>query len=109
MNIAERARVHTQRELKAKGLGELHEQFIQVLFEHNPIGLPLRPGSRQDYGGPAGTLILGLGGVNSPDALRIKLYEEMVGWYGKDTGPEARYYEIAQKLWDLYVQFIKSK
>lgn len=109
MNIAERARVHTRRELKAKGLGELHERFTQVLYEYNPIGLPPRPGSRQDYGGPAGTLILGLGGVNSPTALSIKLYEEMKDWYGKDTGPEAQYSEIAQKLWDLYVQFVKSK
>jgi hypothetical protein len=90
-------------------MDELYEQFMQVLFEHNPIGLPLRPGSRQDYGGPVGTLILGLGGVESPDALRMKLYEEMLGWYGEDAGPDSRYYEIAQKLYKLYLPFIKSK
>jgi hypothetical protein len=109
MNIAERGRVHTRRELKAKGLGDLHERFTDVLFRHNPIGLPNRPGSRQDYGGPAGTLIIGLGTVGSVETLRVRLYQEMLSWYGKESGPEEGYQSTAQELWDVLQSFNKSK
>lgn len=105
MNISERARVHTRRQIRARGLEELYQRFVDVLFAHNPVGLPKTPGTRQDYGSPVGTLILKLGRAYSAQDLACLLYLEMIDWYGKDTGSEELYQVIAQELWSISTQF----
>jgi len=105
MNIAERARIKQRRKIKTEGLGQLYDILTDILFRHNPVGLPRTPGVRDDYGSPVGTLIPSLETAKSADEVQIMLLIEMARWYGKDSGPESMYGDISRDIWKAWLDF----
>lgn len=75
-----------------------------LLFEADPIGINFDDNT-DEYRAEAETIVIRLPEARSADDLRRIVHEEFVRWFdAKLAGPEDRYRQVAQAIWDQYGQ-----
>lgn len=83
---------------RLRGREDLVDDVTEVLFEHNPVGLP--GGNRSEYRAEAETIVASLDRHTTlPEMLNI-VHSEFVNWFDADlAGPPARYTQAATQIW----------
>lgn len=92
-----------RRQLKAE-YGQLFDSVSALLFRHDPIGIAFENPCTDEYDPEVGTILPRLKNCKSlDDACRV-VHEEFVHWFDADTaGPQERYAEIAEQIWQLWL------
>lgn len=93
-----------RRQLKAE-YGKLYDAVSEILFRHDPIGINF--GRNSDlYEPEVGTILPRLNDCISVSHARKMIHQEFVRWFDSDiAGPEARYEEIAEKVWATWQKY----
>jgi hypothetical protein len=92
-----------QRLLKAQ-YGELFDAIVALLFRHDPIGINFDV-NIDEYEPEAGTILPRLRTCHSPDDTLRVVYEEFVRWFDSSAGPQERYSQISNDIWQLWLNY----
>lgn len=89
-----------QRHLKQE-YKRLFERITHILGDHDPIGIMEGNPYRDEYSPETGTILPRALRAKSVEEVREIVHTEFIRWFGDTTGgPEERYSDVAQDIWE---------
>jgi hypothetical protein len=102
MSTEDAEEIRAKRKCLKEEYGKLYDEFLELLFRHDPIGINFED-NQDEYAPEVGTILPRLKETNSPKSLQRIIHQEFVRWFSSgDAGPESAYEKVAEEMWSAW-------